>query len=53
MVKAAKLGVPVLASRSAPSDLSVQLGEELGVTLVGSVRGGRLNVYTHNQRVVF
>ncbi|NLC38233.1 MAG: formate dehydrogenase accessory sulfurtransferase FdhD [Clostridia bacterium] len=53
MIKAAKLGVPVLASRSAPSDLAVRLGEELGVTLVGSVRGGRLKVYTHKQRVVF
>ncbi|HHX50312.1 MAG TPA: formate dehydrogenase accessory sulfurtransferase FdhD [Clostridia bacterium] len=52
MVKAAKMGVPILASRSAPSDLSIQLAKELGVTLVGSVRGGRLNIYTHNHRVV-
>jgi FdhD protein len=52
LVKAAKLGLPVLVSRAAPTTLSVDLAEKLGITLVGFVRGQRLNVYSHTRRVV-
>jgi FdhD protein len=50
--KAAVAGVPVVSAVSAPSSLAVDVGERLGVTVVGFVRDGRCNVYTHADRVV-
>lgn len=49
--KAAAAGLPVLAAVSAPSSLAVDLADECGLTLVGFVRGGGMNVYTHPERV--
>lgn len=49
--KAAVGGVPVVSAVSAPSSLAVAAGERLGVTVVGFVRDGRCNVYTHPERV--
>ncbi|HSK48631.1 MAG TPA: formate dehydrogenase accessory sulfurtransferase FdhD, partial [Coriobacteriia bacterium] len=50
-VKAAKARVPVVASRSAVTDLAAELGDSLGITLAGYVRGGKLTVYTHPERI--
>jgi len=50
--KAAIARVPVLCSVSAPSALAVDLAEEVGMTLVGFVRGGSANVYAHPRRIV-
>ncbi|MBC7292476.1 MAG: formate dehydrogenase accessory sulfurtransferase FdhD [Actinotalea sp.] len=50
--KAAMAGIPVLSAVSAPSALAVELGEELGVTVVGFNRGDALNVYSRPERVV-
>jgi FdhD protein len=44
-------GVPLIAAVSAPSSLAVELAEEVGVTLVGFLRGSSMNVYTHPERV--
>jgi FdhD protein len=50
--KAAVAGVPLVAAVSAPSSLAVELAEEVGITLVGFLRGTAMNVYTHPERVV-
>ncbi len=51
VLKVAKRGVPFLISKAAPTDLGVKLSEKLGITLVGFVRGDRMNVYSHGWRV--
>ncbi len=51
LFKAAGLRLPLLISRSAPSTLSIELAERLNITLVGFVRGRRMNIYTHPRRV--
>lgn len=52
VLKAVKIGVPILLSKSAPTDLGLALAEELGLTAVGFLRGSGMNVYTHPQRIV-
>lgn len=53
LLKVARMKVPVLISRSAPTDLALKLAEKLGITVLGFVRGNRLSVYAHRERVVF
>jgi FdhD protein len=50
--KAARAGAPILVGVGAPTSLAVELAADRGVTLAGFARGGRVNVYTHTQRVV-
>ena len=50
--KVARRDVPVLVSISAPTNLGVDISDALGITLVALVRGGKMNVYTHPERVV-
>ena len=49
--KAAVAGIPIVSAVSAPSSLAVDAGERFGMTVVGFVRDGRLNVYSHPERV--
>ncbi|GLW05432.1 hypothetical protein Misp01_05620 [Microtetraspora sp. NBRC 13810] len=44
-------GVPVVCGVAAPSSLAVSLAGEFGMTLVGSLRGERFNVYTDPGRL--
>ncbi|RQD74048.1 MAG: formate dehydrogenase accessory sulfurtransferase FdhD, partial [Candidatus Syntrophonatronum acetioxidans] len=51
LLKAAKIGIPVLLSRAAPSSLSVELARKLGITMVGFIRGKRMNIYAGEWRI--
>lgn len=46
LIKAAKRQVPIIVSRSAPTSLSIELGESLGISLIGFARGEKMNIYT-------
>lgn len=51
LIKVARMGIPIIVSRSAPTALAVKLAEKLGVTVVGFTRANRCNVYTNSQRI--
>ena len=50
--KAVAVALPFLATRGAVTTLAVDLARRFGLTLVGFVRGRRLNVYSGFQRVI-
>jgi len=49
--KSLMAGVSIICSISAPSSLAVALAQEFGLTLIGFLRGERLNVYAGPQRL--
>jgi FdhD protein len=51
LLKAVRRGIAVVASRSAPTSLAVQFASAADVTLVGFVRGGRMNIYSNDHRI--
>jgi FdhD protein len=45
LLKAARMEVPIVASRTSPTEMAVALAEQLGVTVCGYVRPDGLNLY--------
>jgi FdhD protein len=52
LLKAVKTGIPILVSRSSPTNLAVEAAQELGVTLVGYARAGSVRVYANDWRII-
>jgi FdhD protein len=52
LLKAARMGVPLVASRTSPTEMAVALAEQLGVTVCGYVRPDGLNLYAGHSLVV-
>ncbi len=52
LLKTARRRVPILISRSAPTDLALKLAEDLQITVLGFVRGKRLSIYANKERVI-
>ena len=46
-------GIPILISRGAPTGTAVAMAKEHDVTLAGFVRGGRMNIYSGERRILF
>jgi FdhD protein len=51
LLKAARMEVPVVVSRSSPTSLSVALAQAWDITLVGYVRRTGFNVYAGQRRI--
>ncbi|MBP7960864.1 MAG: formate dehydrogenase accessory sulfurtransferase FdhD [Caldilineaceae bacterium] len=49
--KAAKMGVPVIASRTSPTSRSLALAEAWNITIIGYIRRDSLRLYTGAERV--
>jgi FdhD protein len=52
VVKLANVGIPIMVTKAAPTVEGLRIGEEAGITLVGFLRNGRFNIYTHPDRIV-
>ena len=52
ILKCARCGIPVLVSRAAPTTLAVATAEASGLTLIGFMRGDRMNVYSGMHRIM-
>lgn len=53
ILKAAKMQIPIIISKSAPTSMSVALARRLNITLVGFVRGKKMNIYSNSERIIF
>lgn len=51
VLKAARSGIPVVAAVAGPLESGIKIAEAAGITLICFVRGRRMNVYTHPQRI--
>jgi FdhD protein len=51
VLKAARMEVPILISRSAPTSLAVERATRWGLTLIGYARRDRFTLYSHPWRL--
>ncbi|MUV36687.1 Protein FdhD like protein [Lentibacillus sp. JNUCC-1] len=51
LLKVSKIGVGIIISKSAPTDLALELARDLNITVIGFARDQKMNVYTHPERI--
>lgn len=52
LLKVAKIGCEIVLSKSAPTELALNLAEELRITTIGFIRNDSLNIYTCPERIL-
>nr|WP_243686907.1 formate dehydrogenase accessory sulfurtransferase FdhD [Methanobacterium formicicum] len=52
VVKLANVGIPIMVTKAAPTIEGLKIGENAGITLIGFLRNGRFNIYTHPHRII-
>jgi FdhD protein len=45
LLKAARMGLPLVVSRTSPTEMAVSLAEQLGLTVLGYLRHDAFNLY--------
>ena len=51
VLKAIRAKIPIVVSLSAAVESGIRLAFGYGITLIGFVRGSRMNIYTHSRRI--
>jgi len=51
--KAARAKIPLVVSMKSPTSLGIEVAQKLGITLVGHVKGRKVFVYTHPERIIY
>jgi FdhD protein len=51
LFKAAIMGVPIVGSRTSPTNLALAVAQRLNITVCGYLRQSSMNVYTHAWRI--
>jgi FdhD protein len=51
VLKVRRMGIPVIVSHASTTTRALTLCKDLGMTLVGSVRGGKFKVYANGSRI--
>ncbi|MFO7727894.1 MAG: formate dehydrogenase accessory sulfurtransferase FdhD [Desulfonatronovibrio sp.] len=52
VLKCARIGIPIVLSRTAPSSLGLEIARRAGITLGAYVRPNRINVFNAPQRII-
>ncbi len=52
LLKAAKMRISILLSKSAPTTLAIELARDLNMTTIGFIREKSFNVYSHPERMI-
>jgi FdhD protein len=47
-----RCNIPIILSKSAPTNQAVRLARESGITLVGFARGDKMNIYSEEKRII-
>jgi len=51
LLKIQKCDIPIIISKSAPTNQAVKLAKDMRITLVGFARGNRMNIYSQDERI--
>jgi len=52
VLKAGRIGLPIAASLAAALDSGIAIAKDIGLTLIGFVRGNRMNIYACSERIL-